>query len=154
MKTLIKVFVAILAAILLIAFVLSIVYGLDMIAVTKTMNQFMSAMSNGDIEMAYSLFSTQAQAKFPITKLKQALEENPDAYIGFEKMGCSVIQYETYYPGVDTLDPPLGKTARIDGCIIYKNDYNDKLGSVTAFLEKEESGWRILFINPVFRGKK
>jgi hypothetical protein len=148
------VFAAILAAILMIAFVFFVVYGRDMIAVTKTVNQFMTAMGNGEIETAHSLFSTRTKAVFPITKLQQALEENPLAYTGFEKMGCSGIQFDPYYPGRDTLDPPLGKSARMDGCIIYKDGYDDKLGGLTAFLEKEENGWRILYINPAFRGKK
>jgi len=180
MKVLIKGCVTIFAVILIVALVLFgafyIEFGVSYIDIefaTTTVNQFMSAMDNRDIDTAYSLFATRTKKTFPIAEFKKALvEENFEVYTGYEKLGCLTLQFDTGDPGPfptqiripgsypqpidankpsDIVNPPLGKTIAISGSIHYKDGYNDKTGILTAFMEREDSGWRILLIYPLIK---
>ncbi|MCG2787171.1 MAG: hypothetical protein L6461_18950 [Anaerolineae bacterium] len=169
MKVLMKGCITIFAVILIAVFVLFIMYGIDIIAANNTVNQFMSAMDNRDIEKAYSLFATRAQKNFPIAEFKKALaDENFEVYTGYEKIDCLMVQFDTGNPGTppvpgsypqsmetkpsDTFNLPLGKTIAIHGVIHYKDGYNDKIAGLSAFLEQENSDWRILHIYPLISG--
>jgi len=179
MKVLIKGCVTIFAIILIVAlFLLGAFYikfgvsYLDIEVATITVNQFMSAMDNRDIDTAYSLFATRTQKIFPMAEFKKALvEENFEVYTGYVKIECRILQFDTGNPGPfpapiripgsypqpteiqpsATDDTPLGKTILINGSIHYKDGYKNKMGVLAAFMEKENSGWRILLIIPSIR---
>ena len=123
-----------------------LIFGQDMVAITKTTDQYMTAMSNGDARTAYSLLADRAQRISSVALYEQWLQNDKFRYnyLGYEKMCVRWIQFEPYIGDRATADPPYTRTASLQSCFSY-NDQN-KAGGATVFLEKENGNWRILGI--------
>lgn len=112
-------------------------------AITPILDRFMHAMSQGDIQTAYNLFSHRAQRDTSSAELSK-LRTGPNAALfnGYESIH---IDSTTLNNSVKIDSQGLqGSVAIVSGTIIY---YGGVKGAFSATLEKEAGVWRIFAVN-------
>jgi hypothetical protein len=109
----------------------------------QTVDAFMQAMSNKDVDKAYALFSRRAQRQMQLSKIEEMLKgANFALFDGYNKV--QVLNTNISQAVNTNTDVPQGTVARINGIVSYEGEYT---GQFQAVLELEDKIWKLHSIN-------